>query len=147
VRVFRQKSTLEDAIGTHAYSLVQEANMRVTNVILLGSSLSYQLTLVNCVQHCRQGALELARNVHLRVNQLDSSHHTSQDTSMSDMKLASLTAELQQLRRTSAEERHSFESANNEVERLRAALRDAADSYRSVNSHPTLTLTPTLTPI
>jgi thioredoxin reductase (NADPH) len=44
VRVFRQKFTLEDAIGSHACSL--EANMRVTNGIPLGSSLSsYQLTL------------------------------------------------------------------------------------------------------
>jgi hypothetical protein len=34
VRVFRQKSTLEDAIGSHACSL--EANMRVTNSIPLG---------------------------------------------------------------------------------------------------------------
>jgi hypothetical protein len=43
VRVFRQKFTLEDAIGSHACSL--EANIHVTNGILLGSSLSYQLTL------------------------------------------------------------------------------------------------------
>jgi hypothetical protein len=43
VRVFRQKFTLEDAIGSHACSL--EANMRVTSGIPLGSSLSYQLTL------------------------------------------------------------------------------------------------------
>jgi hypothetical protein len=43
VRVFRQKFTLEDAIGSHACSL--EANMRVANGIPLGSSLSYQLTL------------------------------------------------------------------------------------------------------
>jgi hypothetical protein len=40
---FRQKFTLEDAIGSHACSL--EANTRVTNGIPLGSSLSYQLTL------------------------------------------------------------------------------------------------------
>jgi hypothetical protein len=43
VRVFRQQVTLEGAIGSHACSL--EANIRVTNVIPLGSSLSYQLTL------------------------------------------------------------------------------------------------------
>jgi hypothetical protein len=43
VRVFRQKFTLEDAIGSHACSL--QANMRVTNGIPLGCSLSYQLTL------------------------------------------------------------------------------------------------------
>jgi hypothetical protein len=40
---FPEKFTLEDAIGSHACSL--EANMRVTNGIPLGSSLSYQLTL------------------------------------------------------------------------------------------------------
>ena len=39
----RQKFTLEEAIGSHACSL--EANMRATNGIPLGSSLSYQLTL------------------------------------------------------------------------------------------------------
>jgi hypothetical protein len=43
VRVFRQKFTLEDAIGTYACSL--EANLHVTNDIPLGSPLSYQLTL------------------------------------------------------------------------------------------------------
>jgi hypothetical protein len=37
VRVFRQKFTLEDAIGSHACSL--EASMRVTNAIPLGCSL------------------------------------------------------------------------------------------------------------
>jgi hypothetical protein len=42
VRVFRQKFTLEDAIGSHACSL--EANMRVTNGIPLRRPLSYQLT-------------------------------------------------------------------------------------------------------
>jgi hypothetical protein len=40
VHVFRQKITLEDAIGCSL-----EANMRVTNGIPLGRSLSYQLTL------------------------------------------------------------------------------------------------------
>jgi hypothetical protein len=43
VRVIRQEFTLEDAIGSHASSL--EVNIRVTNGIPLGSSLSYQLTL------------------------------------------------------------------------------------------------------
>jgi DNA polymerase gamma 1 len=43
VRVFRQKFTLEDAIGSHAFSL--EANMRVTNGIPLGSSLLLPLPL------------------------------------------------------------------------------------------------------
>jgi serine/threonine protein kinase len=49
VRVFRQKSTLEDAIaiGSHAFSL--EANMRVTNGIPLGSSLLLPVDTVNCV--------------------------------------------------------------------------------------------------
>jgi hypothetical protein len=41
--IFRQKFTLGDAIGSHACSL--QANMRVTNCVPLGSSLSYQLTL------------------------------------------------------------------------------------------------------
>jgi hypothetical protein len=44
VRVFRQKFTLEDTIGSHAFAPL-EANMRVTNGIPLGSSLSYQLML------------------------------------------------------------------------------------------------------
>jgi hypothetical protein len=48
VRVFRQKFTLEDAIGSHACSL--EANMRVTNGIPLGSSLLLPVCTVNCVQ-------------------------------------------------------------------------------------------------
>jgi hypothetical protein len=48
VRVFRQKFTLEDAIGSHACSL--EANMRVTNGIPLGSSLLLPVHTVICVQ-------------------------------------------------------------------------------------------------
>jgi hypothetical protein len=48
VRVFRQKFTLEDAIGSHACSL--EASRRVTNGILLGSSLFLPVHTVNCVQ-------------------------------------------------------------------------------------------------
>jgi hypothetical protein len=48
VRVFRQKFTLEDAIGSHACSL--EANTRVTNGIPLGSSLLLPVCTVNCVQ-------------------------------------------------------------------------------------------------
>jgi hypothetical protein len=48
VRVFRQKFTLEDAIGSHACSL--EENMRVTNGIPLGSSLLLPVCTVNCVQ-------------------------------------------------------------------------------------------------
>jgi hypothetical protein len=43
VRVCRQNFALEDAIGSHAFSL--EANMRATNAIPLGSTLSYQLAL------------------------------------------------------------------------------------------------------
>jgi hypothetical protein len=45
---FRQKFTLEDAIGSHACSL--EANTRVTNGIPLGSSLLLPVDTVNCVQ-------------------------------------------------------------------------------------------------
>jgi hypothetical protein len=48
VRVFRQKFTLEDAIGSHACSL--DANMLVTNGIPLGSSLLLPVHTVNCVQ-------------------------------------------------------------------------------------------------
>jgi hypothetical protein len=48
VRVFRQKFTLEDAIGSHACSL--ETNTRVTNDIPLGSSLLLPVDTVNCVQ-------------------------------------------------------------------------------------------------
>jgi hypothetical protein len=63
VRVFRQKSTLEDAIGSHACSL--EANMRVTNGIPLGCPLLLPVDTVICVQtlkvaheHIQYSALE-----------------------------------------------------------------------------------------
>jgi hypothetical protein len=52
VRVFRQKSTLEDAIGSHACSI--EANMRVTNGIPLGSSLLLPVCTVNFVQTLKE---------------------------------------------------------------------------------------------
>jgi hypothetical protein len=45
---FRQKFTLENAIGSHACSL--QANTRVTNGIPLGSSLLLPVDTVNCVQ-------------------------------------------------------------------------------------------------
>jgi hypothetical protein len=45
---FRQKFTLDDAIGSHASSL--EANMRVTNGIPLGFPLLLPVGTVNCVQ-------------------------------------------------------------------------------------------------
>jgi hypothetical protein len=45
---FRQKFTLEDAIGSHACSL--EANTRVTNGIPLGSSLLLSVCTLNRVQ-------------------------------------------------------------------------------------------------
>jgi hypothetical protein len=48
VRVFRQKFTLEDAIGSHACSL--EASWRVTNGIPLGCSLFLPVHTINCVQ-------------------------------------------------------------------------------------------------
>jgi hypothetical protein len=48
VRVFQQKFTLEDAIGSHACSL--EANTRVTNGIPLGCSLLLPVDTVNFVQ-------------------------------------------------------------------------------------------------
>jgi hypothetical protein len=55
VRIFRQKFTLEDAIGIHACSL--EANTRVTNGIPLGSSLFLPVCTVNCVQTLKVDAL------------------------------------------------------------------------------------------
>jgi hypothetical protein len=48
VRVFRQKFTLEDAIGSHACSL--EANIRVTNSIPLGCQLPLTVATMNSVQ-------------------------------------------------------------------------------------------------
>jgi hypothetical protein len=48
VLVFRQKITLEDAIGSHACSL--EANMRVANGIPLGCALLLPVDTVNSVQ-------------------------------------------------------------------------------------------------
>jgi hypothetical protein len=48
VRVFRQKFTLEDAIGPHASSL--EASMRATNGIPLGCPRFLPVDAVNCVQ-------------------------------------------------------------------------------------------------
>jgi transmembrane 9 superfamily protein 3 len=48
VRVFRQKFTLEAAIGSHACSL--EANMRVPNGVPLGCPLLLPVGTVNCVQ-------------------------------------------------------------------------------------------------
>jgi hypothetical protein len=55
VRGFRQKFTLEDAIGSHACSL--EANTRVTNGIPLGSSLLLPVEAVNCVQTLKENVL------------------------------------------------------------------------------------------
>ena len=48
MRVFRQKFTLEDAIGPHASSL--EASRRVTNGIPLGCPRFLPVHTVNCVQ-------------------------------------------------------------------------------------------------
>jgi hypothetical protein len=48
VRVFRQKCTLEDAIGSHACS--PDANMRMTNGIPLGRPLLLLVCTVICVQ-------------------------------------------------------------------------------------------------
>jgi hypothetical protein len=48
VRVFRQKFTLEDAIGPHASWL--EASRRVTNGIPLGCPHFLQVRTVNCIQ-------------------------------------------------------------------------------------------------
>jgi hypothetical protein len=48
VRGFRQKFTLDDAIGSHACSL--EANMRVPNGIPMGCPLLLPVGTVNCAQ-------------------------------------------------------------------------------------------------
>jgi hypothetical protein len=53
VRVFRQKVTLQDAIGSHACSL--EARMRVPNAIPLGCLLLLPAVTVNCVQTLKAG--------------------------------------------------------------------------------------------
>jgi hypothetical protein len=57
VRVFRQKCTLEDAIGSHACSL--EASRRETNGIPLGCSLLLPDHTVNCVQTLKAAAADL----------------------------------------------------------------------------------------
>jgi hypothetical protein len=54
VRVFKQKFTLKDAIGSHAYSF--EANTRVTNGIPLRSPLRSPVGTVNCVQTLKASA-------------------------------------------------------------------------------------------
>jgi hypothetical protein len=61
VRVFRQKFTPEDAIGSHGRSL--ETNMRVTNGIPLGSSLLLPVGTVHCVQTLKVTALSSARTM------------------------------------------------------------------------------------
>jgi serine/threonine protein kinase len=61
VRVFRQKFTPEDPIGSDACSL--EANRRVTNDIHLGSSLLLPVTTVNCVQTLKVHMDLAARNI------------------------------------------------------------------------------------
>jgi hypothetical protein len=55
VRVFRQKFTFEDAIGSHACSL--EASRRVTNGIPLGSPLFLPVHTVICVQTLKVAAM------------------------------------------------------------------------------------------
>jgi hypothetical protein len=66
VRVFRQKFTLEDAIGSHACSL--EASRRVTNGIPLGSSLFLPVHTVNCVQTLK-GDVVTFLDSHIEVNE------------------------------------------------------------------------------
>ena len=58
MRVFRQKFTLEDVIGSHACSL--EVNIRVTNGIPLGSPLLLPVGTVNCVQTLKVLDIEVA---------------------------------------------------------------------------------------
>jgi hypothetical protein len=71
VRVFRQKFTLEDAIGSHACSL--QANMRVTNGIPLGSSLLLPVHTAICVQTLK--ALR-ARGVPTHVHEYPEDNHS-----------------------------------------------------------------------
>jgi hypothetical protein len=54
VRVFRQKSALEDAIGSHAFAPL-EASRRVTNATPLGCPLLLPVGTVNCVQTLKAG--------------------------------------------------------------------------------------------
>jgi hypothetical protein len=64
--VFRQKATLEDAIGSHAYSL--EANTRVTNGTPLGCPLLLPVGTVNCVQTLKAGVLSKSAAVCMRLH-------------------------------------------------------------------------------
>jgi hypothetical protein len=64
---FRQKFTLEDAIGSHACSL--EANTHVTNGIPLGSSLLLPVDTVNCIQTLKANAAFLTPEVVLQAAQ------------------------------------------------------------------------------
>jgi hypothetical protein len=89
VRVFLQKFTFEDAIGSHACS---EANMRVTNGIHLGCSLLLSVDTVNYVQtlkaklhrhhhrwermesfHMRSSRRRVRRHSHCRCRRADAS--------------------------------------------------------------------------
>jgi hypothetical protein len=58
VRVFRQKFTLEDALGSHASSL--EASRRVTNGIPLGCPRFLPVHAVYCVQTLKGGPMQTA---------------------------------------------------------------------------------------
>jgi hypothetical protein len=64
-RLFRQKFTLEDAIGSRECSL--EANIRVTNGIPLGCPLLLPVGTVNCIQTLKVVALPA---VHDRICRL-----------------------------------------------------------------------------
>jgi hypothetical protein len=57
VRGFRQEFTLDDAVGSHACSLV--ANMRVTNDVPLGRPLPLTVATVNSVQMLKATATRL----------------------------------------------------------------------------------------
>jgi hypothetical protein len=61
VRVSQQKFTLEEVIGSHACSL--EANMRMTNGILLGCPLLLPVGTVICVQTLKDDVAEILAEI------------------------------------------------------------------------------------
>jgi hypothetical protein len=68
VRVFRQESTFEDAIGSHACSL--EASMHVTNGTPLGCSLLLPVGTVNCVPcETLKGNLPIKQQAHCSLGE------------------------------------------------------------------------------
>jgi hypothetical protein len=95
VRVFRQKFTLEDAIGSHACSL--EANMRVTNGIPLGCSLLLPVAPVNCVQTLKDStafAVPTPVKIAIEVTQQPEPNAIQTDTQSMKVRCSSLPSTL-----------------------------------------------------